>query len=137
MEHEINWDSNPEDAYVSASGVTSVEAMKDCQQELTSDPRFRPGMRVLIDHRRVDWSRATPEDVRNVIDMLVQSTARFGATYCAMVMGKAVDFGVARMQQHYADVDSKLQIEFRVFSTIEAARSWLATLPAPASPADS
>lgn len=137
MEHEINWDSNPEDAYICASGLASVEAMNDCQKELTSDPRFRPAMRVLIDHRRVNWSQVTPEDVRNVIDMLVQSAERFGATYCAMVMGKPVDFGIARMQQHYADVDSELQIEFRVFSTIEDARSWLATLPSPPSPADS
>jgi hypothetical protein len=44
---------------------------------------------------------------------------------------------MARMQQHYAEVDSQLQIEFRVFMTIENARSWLATLPAPAPPADS
>jgi hypothetical protein len=137
VEHEINWDSNPEDAYVTASGVATVEAMNDCQQELTSDPRFRPGMRVLIDHRRVDWSRMTPEYVRNVVDMLIRSAERFGATYCAMVMWKQVDFGMARMQQHYAEVDSQLQIEFRVFMTIENARSWLATLPAPAPPDDS
>ena len=137
MEHEINWGGNPEDAYVSASGVASVEAMNDCQKELTSDPRFWPGMRVLIDHRRVDWSRMTPEDVLKVVDMLVRSAARFGATYCAMVMGKPVDFGIARMQQLYAEADPQLQIEFRVFSAIENARSWLATLPAPAPPVDS
>lgn len=137
MEHEITWGSDPEDAYVSASGAATVEAMNDCQQALISDPRFRPGMRVLIDHRLVDWSRMTPEDVRKVVDMLVRSTARFGATYCAMVMGKQVDFGIARMQQHYAEANSELQIEFRVFSTIEDARSWFTTLPAPAPPADS
>ena len=54
-----------------------------------------------------------------------------------MVMGKPVDFGIARMQQHYAEADSGLQIEFRVFSNVEDARRWFATLPAPAPPADS
>jgi hypothetical protein len=79
----------------------------------------------------------TPADVPDVVEMLVQSTGSFGVTYCAMVMGKPVDFGIARMHQQYAEADPKLQIEFRVFPTVEDARSWLTTLPAPAPPADS
>jgi hypothetical protein len=137
MDHKISWGGDSEDARVTASGRCTVEAMGDCQRALTSDPRFQPGMRVLIDHRLVDWSRMTPEDVRRVVEMLVQSAAHFGVTYCAMVMGKRVDFGIARMQQHYAEADSKLQIEFRVFSTVEDAQSWLATLPVPTPPANS
>jgi hypothetical protein len=137
MKHETTWGGDHEDAYVSASGICSVEEMRDHRQELISDPRFRSGMRVLIDHRLVDWSRMTPADVPDVVEMLVQSTGSFGVTYCAMVMGKPVDFGIVRMHQQYAEADPNLQVEFRVFSTVEDARRWFAELPAPASPTDS
>ncbi len=131
MEHEIIWDSEPEDAYVKGAGTATVEAMDSCIQSLTSDPRFRAGSRVLIDHRQADWSQMTPRNVLAVVNLLSRAAARFGATHCAMVMGRAVDFGLARMQQHYAEADSELQIEFRIFSTIDDARRWLSALPAP------
>jgi hypothetical protein len=137
VKHEIIWNGELEDAYVTASGAATVEAMDDCRRSLTSDSRFRSGIRVLIDHRQVDWSGMTHEDVLGVINLLSRDASRFGFTYCAMVMGKQVDFGIARMQQQYAEIDSELQIEFRVFSTIEDARDWLRTLPKPDPPAAS
>ncbi len=127
---EIVWGGKPEDVRMIASGKADADGLIAAGERLHSDSNFRPGLRVLVDHRQVDWSHMTEDDVRRTVDLLAVNPAP-EIMYCAMVMGRPVDYGIARMRQHYVEARSELSLELRVFTTLEDARDWLATKPAP------
>jgi hypothetical protein len=137
VEYAITWGGDPEDVCVTTSGTASVKGLHAWTEELVGDPRFRPDLRLLLDHRRLDWNQMRPEDIERLAELTAEIASDIGQVYVATVMGRPVDFGIARMEQQHLESHDELQgIELRVFSTIEDARDWLATLPAPASDSD-
>ena len=137
MEHEITWGGDPEDARVTTWGTAKIEGLDAWVEEGLSDPRYRPGMRILIDHSRLDWSGLTPTDIQQRIELFAKQATRLGQISAALVMRAPVDFGIARMEQAYIELHPEIQIELGVFLSIEAAREWLRTLPKPDPPAGS
>jgi hypothetical protein len=131
VEYEIVWSGDPEDLLVTTEGTATAEGLTACVREVIADPRFRKGMRVLADHRELDWSRLTLEEIHAHVDALAADADRIGRSFCAMVMGKPVDFGIARMTEQYAAANRDFRAELKVFASIEHARQWLSTLPAP------
>jgi hypothetical protein len=132
MQYEIVWGGDPEDLLVTTRGTATLDELSFWIREAICDPRYRPGMRVLVDHREVDWSGLTPEDIRTHVAAFTVDAERIGHSYCAMVMGKPVDFGIARMKEQYAEADPTFEAEIQVFASVDDARRWLGTVPAPA-----
>ena len=125
MEYEITWDGDPEDARVTTWGTATLEGLDAWVQEGLSDPRYRPGMHVLIDHRQLDWSNLSPANVHERIELFARDAGRLDSARAAVVMRAPVDFGIARMEQAYIDLHPTLKIEIGVFLSIEDARDWL------------
>lgn len=125
MEHEISWGGAPEDARVTTWGTATLEGLDAWVQEGLSDPRYRSGMHVLIDHRRLDLSGLSAANVHERIELFARSVARLDTARAAVVMGSPVDFGIARMEQAYIAMHPDLQIEIGVFLSVEDARQWL------------
>ena len=135
MEYEITWGGDPEDASVTARGVATVDGLNAWVQEGLSDPRYRPGLRVLADYTQLDWSNLSPTDVHERIALYSKNAIKLGRARVAVAMRAPVDFGVARMEQAYVELHPELEIEIGVFFSIDAARRWLSTFPAPDPPA--
>ena|SRR5450759_1828182 len=125
MEHEISWGGDPEDASVTTRGEASLEGFYAWVQEGLSDPRYREGMSIIVDHRELDWSGISLQDVQARIELFKKDSHLLGRIRAAMVMRAAVDFGLARMYQAYVELQPDLQIEIGVFTSIEAARAWI------------
>ncbi len=125
MKHQITWGGDPEDVYVASSGIATVEGLNAWVQDLLADPRFRPGLLVLVDERRLDWSQMRPENIERRVDLIAKDAARFGDAYGAMVVGRQVDYGVARIEQAHVDSRPELRPRLRVFLSVEEARKWL------------
>ena len=125
MGYEITWGGDPEDVRVTTWGTASIEGLDAWVQEGISDPRYRPGMHVLVDHRRLDWSGLSPDEVQERTESFARDAARLGTARAAVVMGAPVDFGVARMEQAYVELEPALKIEIKIFLSIEDAREWL------------
>jgi hypothetical protein len=125
VEYEITWGGDPEDARVTTRGEASFEGFVAWMQEGLSDPRYREGMSFILDHRELDWSGISLEDVQERIELFKRDTDRVGRIRAAMVMRSAVDFGLARMYQAYVELQPDLQIEIGVFISIEDAREWI------------
>jgi hypothetical protein len=125
MEYEITWGGDPEDASVTTWGTATLEGLNAWVQEGLSDPRYRPGMLVLVDHSRLDWSGISREDVHKRIEHFAEAAGLTGRAYAAIVMRAPVDFGIARMVQAYIELHPELEIEIAVFLSIEDARGWL------------
>jgi hypothetical protein len=125
MEYEITWGGDPEDARVTTWGTATLEGLDAWVQEGLSDPHYRPGMHVLIDHRQLDWSNLSPANVHERIEHFARAAGRLDSARAAVVMRAPVDFGLARMEQAYIDLHPTLKIEIGVFLSIEDARDWL------------
>jgi glucan biosynthesis protein len=136
MEYEITWGGDPEDASITARGVATVEGLNAWVQESLSDPRHRPGLRVLVDYTQLDWSDLSPTDVHERVALYAKDAIKLDHARVALVMRAPADFGIARMEQAYVELNPELEIEIGVFFSIDAARLWLSTFPAPDPPAD-
>jgi hypothetical protein len=123
--YEITWGGDPEDACVTTWGTASIEGLDAWIQEGLSDPRYRPGMHVLIDHRQLDWSGLAAADINERVELFARDAVRLDSARAAIVMQSPVDFGMARMEQTYIDLEPLLGIAIRIFLSIEDAREWL------------
>jgi hypothetical protein len=122
MEYQITWGGDPEDVMVVTSGDASVEELDAMVQDVTADPRFRHGMKVLLDHSSLRLWAMSNDDVRRRADLVKRDTERVGRQRVAFVTGSPVDFGIGRMLQ---GLTADTGIEGGVFDSVAAARDWL------------
>ena len=76
MEYVIVWGGDPEDPLITTSRGVTVDALDEFTQAALSDPRYRPGMAVIVDHRNADWSEMTTADLRRRVDLLAHDAGR-------------------------------------------------------------
>jgi hypothetical protein len=113
----------PEDILITTGGEANVAEMVANMEKTLTGPLFRPGMRMLIDHRALDWGTLSSDDIAMRVERIITWGDRIGRSKIAVVMGKTVDFGLARMQQ--AHVEGRVPFELAVFRSLDDARVWL------------
>src|SRR5690348_10733879 len=125
MKHHITWGGEAaEHVTVRTSGRASLEGLTAFTEEVLSDSRWRPGMRVLVDHCELDWSAMTSGDLRLRVDSLIRERERLGEAHIAIVMARSVNYGIGRVMQTFADAGGA-RFDGEVFYTIGEARTWL------------
>ena len=127
MDYTFTWGEGPEDVRVETSGAIDVDALDAMVEEALADPRFRPGMRVLVDHTRATWAGVDGAEVRRRVELVRAQADRLGRQRVAFVVAGRIDLGVARMLAAYAA--DGVAFDFRVFPTVPAAREWLSARP--------
>ena len=136
MLHEIRFCGEPdeiEDVHVTTFGTASVDGLAAMAQAGFDDPRFRPGARILIDHRHLDWRRMSSDDIRLRAErMAAEEAPLLAGCRVAIVARGPAEFGVVRMLLTYAELDTDVELD--IFPTLEQARAWLAAAPAAAAP---
>jgi hypothetical protein len=123
VEYRIVFGGDPQDVTITTSGTATLAAFDAWIEEVLTDPRYRPGMKVLVDHRQVDGSNFTADDVRALADANIRNDSRIGPSIVAKVMGEPYKYGLARMWQAY--VEGRLALQTRVFYGIDEALEWL------------
>jgi hypothetical protein len=123
--YEITWGGDPEDVCVTTWSTVSIEGLDAWVEEGLSDSRYRPGMHILIDHRQLDWGGLSPADMHERVELFARHAVRLDSARAAVVMRASVDFGMARMEQTYIDLEPELGIAISIFLSIEDAREWL------------
>jgi hypothetical protein len=103
MVYEIEFtDSGPFDVIVTTSGVPSLPELEAGRRRVLADSRFRPGMKVLIDHSRLEIPPGTPAEA---IRTFAASHARDRAASCgyflAAVAPTSLTFGLGRMWEAF------------------------------------
>jgi hypothetical protein len=131
MEFEIIWGGDPEDVCIRTRGVATVEGFSAWLLEGLNDPRKRSGLRVLVDHRQLDTSGMRYKDVERRVEIAAREKPRFSDAHVAVVVGREVEFGVLRMLESLFEARPELRSILRIFRSIDEARAWLATFPAP------
>jgi hypothetical protein len=131
VEYEIIWGGNPEDVCVRTNGVATLEDFRAWLKEWVSDARIRPGLRVLMDHRQLDMSKVTVEDIERRAEIVATEAPRFRGAHIALVVERDIDYGILRMLGAVFEGRPEFRSVVRVLRSIEEARFWLATCPAP------
>jgi hypothetical protein len=123
VEWEISWDGDPENVRVTTSGKVTVEALDEWVQAALADPRYRPGMLVLADHRNSDWAHLTTDQVRRRVDLIALDADRIVGHRVAWVVGKKIDYATGLLMQAFGA--GRINFEWEVFDDIDRARAWL------------
>jgi hypothetical protein len=129
MEHTIRWGGPVEDVYVRTSGQASLEGLNRFIQDVLGDERWRPGMRVIIDHRELDWTAMTTAALRARVDSVAAESERIGKVRVATVVARTLDYGLQRMMQAYWGERFDPVVTEGIFYTVEEARAWLGQPP--------
>ena len=129
VEYEIRWGDAEEDVSVRTSGYATVEGLIEFMRDVLDDERWRPGMRVLLDHRDLDWTGVKTDELRTRVEAVVAERQRVGGAQVATVVARKLDYGVQRMTQAF--LDDRLADSFRegLFYSVEDARAWLRMRP--------
>jgi hypothetical protein len=123
MQYEIEWGGDPEHLTVITRGRATAEGLDAWVQEVLSDRRYRRGMGVLVDHRALDWTTMTTQDLRRRAGLFSRDDARIGPTRAALVAGRPVDYGLMRMVAAYLGERAAFHAE--IFYSFDEAREWL------------
>lgn len=122
VEHTIAFGGAPQDVLVTTRGCATVDGVNSYLEELVSDPRYRAGMLILMDHTDLDVSSLSADDTRSIAAHAVSLGDRLGSPLIAHVTPTPEAFGVTRMTRAYAEDAASRS---RVFYTRDAALVWL------------
>jgi hypothetical protein len=122
VEFRIDFGGDPQDVTITTSGRADLEGFERFNEALVSDPRYRPGMTILVDHSQLDASSLSPEEVEAIGNAVTRLADRIGPSLVAIVSGDRVTFGQAGISVAYGPPGP---IRIRVFYALEEALDWL------------
>jgi hypothetical protein len=119
VNHAIRFDDGgPEDVLVETWGTASMEGLDAVVDGLLSDRRYLPGMAVLFDHSRLDWSALRPEDLVRRLHVALKRADLLGPSCIAVV---AADPRISDARLVRQD-----EPPWKAFAAVEDGRAWLA-----------
>jgi hypothetical protein len=99
----------------------SIDEILASLEQTANHPDYRPGMKSLNDLREF-VPQSTGNDVRRVADYLLEHATDREGLEAAVVVSRAVDYGMTRMLQALADSPS---FRISVFYDLDEAKEWL------------
>lgn len=125
MEFEIAFSDagRPADVEIALTGVPTAPEFAKLNEHLLGDPRFRAGLKMLVDCSALDTSPLSAEDVQSLTEPMVMRDWHFPPLAVALVAPDDRTFEVARSYRaHLGGSRSNRQ----VFRSRTEAEAWLA-----------
>jgi hypothetical protein len=117
VKHSIRFGGDPEDVSIVTSGAVSLDGLDAVVNGLLADVRYRPGMTLLFDHSRLDWSRLYAEDLVRRLHIALKDADLIGPSRIAVV---ASDPRMAEAHTLRHDEPT-----WAAFSNVGDGRAWL------------
>jgi hypothetical protein len=121
LEYTIEFGGDPERVTITTSGRADRETIDRFMEEVAADPRFRPGMPVLGDHRALDVTSLSSDDVKALGASASKLAEDVTASVFAVVVPDALAFGLTRM----AEAHINPQLRIGIFYSLDEALAWL------------
>jgi hypothetical protein len=123
VEHTIEFGGDSLfDVVITTRGSATLEGVKLFGQELITDPRFRPGSTVLVDHSELDARPLTSSDISEIGVIASAAAEQLGNTVFAVVVPDSFTFGLARQSATRAE---PLESAVHIFYSRDEAEAWL------------
>lgn len=108
-------------ATITIHGEVRKEDIVAALDTLYHEPRFQSGMSQLWDIRHGE-AILSPAELTDIISFVYQHTRERGKGRSAVVTGREVDYGMARIAQVHVE---EVGIELMVFRELDEAEQWL------------
>lgn len=123
MEFEIEW-VDESLVICRTSGAASVEGYQAMMETLISQPGFRPGVDLIVDHTNVDVSALTAAEIERVAGLRARFAGDVAGRAAGVVgAGSPMRYGLGRMFEAF--LESQPSTKIKVFETVEDAMVWL------------
>lgn len=109
------------------SGTISLPAFRGILPGLYTSKQFNPDMNALWDLRQADFSGIMPEDVRDLMHVVVGNWGRSGSCHSAILVASETEYGVARI--YVSQFGQAAPCKIKVFLDLDEARQWLGLGP--------
>jgi hypothetical protein len=124
MEYAIEFgDGDPVDVRVTLSGRADVATLRELNEALVADARFRPRMTILFDTVALAGDALTNSELYAIARSAGELEAQLAPSPIAVVVPDPLAFGQTRLAHSYADAEGVFSL--RVFYSVEAAEAWL------------
>jgi hypothetical protein len=127
VEYDVIWGGDPEDILIRTSGPATVPELNAMVSELLADPRFRPGLKVLLDHRAAGFTGFTTAHLRSRADQAAWQLQQGRPSRVALVFGRDLYLVVGRLLESF--ISARTSIPIRTFRTLDDGRAWLRETP--------
>ena len=123
MQCKINYDTSQSILNIVTSGKASVEDYRELVEKMMKHPKWRPGMKTLIDQRNLITDHLSTTAITTISGLVKSLREKLGNGNCALVMSEPVGINMAKMWKLITQADVDFQIS--VCNSIEQAVSWL------------
>ncbi len=124
VNYDVRFSETERQVVIAVTGELTISGISEYIRKTLADPRWRPGMDVLFDYRRVDVNQLSGEDIGRMADFVVAHKDEHRGSRLAMVMDNDLSFGLARMWQSQVDEAGSLEASLVTHSMSEALE-WL------------
>lgn len=128
MDYTVTWGGDPEDVCIALSGVAQADDL-DAFREAVADPRWREGMKVLLDYREVDWTVLSSSEIETRAGLLTAMAEEIGDQRIAVVVEGPANYHVQRLIT--LRLDWTVGFAAHVFTSLPEGREWLLRPPVP------
>lgn len=122
MEWRVEFDLAADLIRVRAWGTASVEGFIGYSRALSQDPRWRPGLALLVDLRDLDLTPMRSSDIDRLVLFQKTYSDRAAQGPIATVVSRAVDYGIVRMWEAYIAGSGR---NHHLATDLEEALAWL------------
>jgi len=123
MEFEIEW-VDESLVICRTSGAASVEGYQAMMEALISQPGFRPGVDLIVDHTNVDVSALTAAEIEQVAALRARFAGDIVGRAAGVVgAGSPMRYGLGRMFEAFLEAQPGTKIT--VFETVAEAMASL------------
>jgi hypothetical protein len=123
VEFDVTWGGDPEDLLIRTSGPATVPELNTMVAQVLADPRFREGLKVLLDHREAGFTGFTTAHLRSRADQAAWQLQQGRPKRVALVFGRDLYLVVGRLLESF--ISARTSIAIKTFRTLEDARVWL------------
>ncbi len=124
VNYDVRFSETERQVMIAVRGELTISGIAEYIRKTLADPRWRPGMNVLFDYRRVDVDKLSGEDIEHMADLVVAHKDEHRGSRLAMVMDNDLSFGLARMWQSQVGEAGSLEASLVTHSMSEALE-WL------------
>jgi hypothetical protein len=123
MNWTVSFDQICGAAVVKTGGVFTVSDHRMMVADIVTREEWKPGQRILFDHRELDFGGARLEDMTSARDNHAAHEDLIQDARSAILMKSAADYGLGRQFQSLADGTVKAKLG--IFADEAAAKDWL------------
>jgi len=123
MEFEIDFSPLPDYVLIKSEGEASVEDFDNILKILARSPKWKPGIKLLFDHRNLVANDIFISEMRQLVNTVRSHTKEYGSGSWAFVVQDPLSFALTKMYEILGG--AALHPQFAVFYSIDEAIKWL------------